>query len=321
MRMCVVGPGAVGGNLAARLARGGADVSVLARGALLEAIRDEGIRIEAGDEIIQAKVRASDDARRLGRQDAVIVTVKAPALPSIASLIEPMLGADTPVVFAVNGIPWWYQLDLPRDKVRARLDPDRELQQRVGLARTVGCTVYSSNEVLAPGVVRNMPAAGNRFVLGELDGRSSERCNAISAALVAGGFEAPVVNDIRDEVWKKLLFNMAVAGLCCITGSNMRQLGDDPDLRALCLAILGEGRAMAAAHGVVIEATPEQMLSRPLPPHKPSLLQDLERGRPMEIEAILVAPGDFARAAGVAAPLFDALATLIRQRARTAGLY
>jgi 2-dehydropantoate 2-reductase len=323
MRLCVVGPGAVGGNLATRLARSGAQVSVLARGETLRAVRERGIRVEAGGESFDARMRASDDPAELGVQDGVFVTVKAPALASVARSLEPLLEERTPVVFAVNGIPWWYHLELAArgHPARAKLDPDGALLSAVGLGRTVGCAVYSSNEVLSPGVVRNQAAAGNRLVLGELDGSSSERCTTLNGALQAAGFEAPVVADIRGEVWKKLLFNMAVASLCALSGSTMEQLARNPELRALCLAILGEGRAIAAAQGVRIEATPERMLERPMPAHKPSLLQDLEAKRAMEVDAILAAPLDFARASGVPAPVFESVATLLLQRARTAGLY
>jgi 2-dehydropantoate 2-reductase len=175
--------------------------------------------------------------------------------------------------------------------------------------------------VLSPGVVRNQAAAGNRLVLGELDGRKSGRCEQLAAALQAAGYEAPVVARIRDEVWTKLVSNMAVASLCCLSGSTMQQLGASPGLKAACLSILREGAAIARAHGVAVGAKAEQMLERPMSPHKPSLLQDLEARRPMEVAAILAAPLDFARAAGVPAPIFETVAALVLQRARTAGLY
>lgn len=304
MRICVVGPGAVGGNLAARLARSGVAVSVVARGAHLEAIRANGLRVVAGDETIEARVHASDDPRSLGPQDAVFVTVKAPALPAVAPQLLPLLGPDTPVVFTLNGIPWWYHLELARrgHAVRARLDPEGLLRDRIGLERTIGCIIYSSNEMLSPAVIRNHAAGGNRFVLGEPGGEASERCAALSALMTGAGLEAPVTTAIRTEIWKKLLLNIAVAGLCCLTGSNQRELAANAELRALCLAILAEGRAVAAAH-------------------KPSLLQDLELGRAMEIDAIFVAASDFARAADMATPVLDSIVALLRQRAAIAGLY
>ena len=318
MRICVAGPGAVGGHLAARLAHGGVSVSVLARGENLAAIRANGLRLFAEEQTIETRVACSDDPAALGPQDCVIVTVKAHALPALVPQLLPLLGAETPVVFAVNGIPWWYHLELARHGHggRANLDTQGALREKIGIARSIGCTIYSSNEVVSPGVIRHH--GGNRWVLGEPDGRASPRIQALSAAMIAAGMEAPVTAAIRTEVWVKLLMNMSVAGLCCITGSTMADIAASEEMRSLCLAILAEGRSIASAHGAVIETKPEQMLPRQMPAHKPSLLQDLERGRPMEIDAIFVAATDFARAAGVATPVFDTLVALLRQRAATA---
>ena len=323
MRICVYGAGAVGGNLAARLARAGVPVCVVARGAHLQAIRSAGLRLQAGEEEIVAKIAASDDPRDLGPQDAVFVTVKAHALASIAAQLPALLGTDTPVVFALNGIPWWYHAELPPEgkDVRAPLDPGGSLARSIGPRRTIGCTVYSSNEMLSPGVIRNFSAATNRFVLGEPDGELSDRCTAIGKLLSDAGIAAPVTARIREEIWKKLLLNVANFALCCLSGRNLREVAANEELRALGLALMRETLAVAAAHGVVMPDDPERLFSREMPPHKPSMLQDLERGRMLEIDAIYTAVGDFARAAGVATPLMDMLATLLRHRAATAGLY
>ena len=327
-RICVYGVGAVGGHLAARLAHSGVDVSVVARGANLEAIRAKGLKLSSGDEVIEGRVRASSDPRELGAQDAVIVAVKANALASVAEGIGPLLGPDTPVVFAINGIPWWYQLELKGapPQARSRLDPGGVLERAVGLARTVACVIYSSNSVVAPGEIRNPPGGGKRFTLGEPSGDPSSkpdsaRCLALSSLLTGAGMEAPITGGIRAEIWKKLLMNLSVSGVCCLTDSDMSRIAANAELRALCYTIIEEGRAIAAAHGAAVEATPAQMLPPALPAHKPSILQDLEHKKPMEVDAMFVAATDFARAAGVATPVLDAVVAMIRQRAATAGLY
>lgn len=323
-RICVYGVGAVGGHIAARLAHSGVDVSVVARGANLDAIRAKGLKLTSGDETFEGRVRASSDPHELGEQDAVIVTVKANSLASVAEGIAPLLGPDTPVVFAINGIPWWYQLELKGapPEARSRLDPGGLLEGTVGLERTVACVIYSSNSVIAPGEIRNPPGGGKRFTLGEPSGGAdSARCVALSALLTGAGMDAPITGSIRAEIWKKLLMNLSVSGVCCLTDSDMSKIAASAELRALCYSIIQEGRAIAAAHGAVVEATPEQMLPPALPAHKPSILQDLEHRKPMEVDAMFVAATDFARAAGVATPVLDAVVAMIRQRAATAGLY
>lgn len=323
MRICVYGAGAIGGHLAARLARGGAEVSLVARGAHLRAIQENGLTVHAHDGTHLSHPRASDDPAALGPQDAVIVTVKAPALPSVAAGIGPLLHEDTPVAFVMNGIPWWYfdRHGGPHDGMRLpEVDPGDALRQAVGVDRTIGGVVYSATEVIAPGVVRS--EHGNiRVILGELDGSISARAQAIAAVLEAGGMPCPVTPDIRAELWRKLLGNLATGPLCVLSRRGVRDTFADPLLREVARRCAEEGRAIAAALG---RAVPEDAANRIVSSsiaHKPSILQDLELGRPMEIDSLLELPLRLARLTGTPTPQLDPLVALVKQAARAAGLY
>jgi len=226
MKVCVYGAGAIGGHLAARLAKGGAQVSLVARGAHLAAIRDGGLVVHAHDGTHHSHPQASAEPAELGPQDAVIVTVKSPALPAVAAGIAPLLGPDTPVAFVMNGIPWWY-FDHDGGAHEGRrlpeADPGDALRHAIGVGRTIGGVVYSATEVIAPGVVRS--EHGNiRLILGEPDGRVSDRARAISALMEAGGIPCPVSPDIRTELWSKLLGNLASGPLCVLAGLGVRDI-------------------------------------------------------------------------------------------------
>ena len=324
MRICVFGAGAIGGHLAARLARGGAEVSVVARGAQLAAIRARGLRVRAPDGELECRPAASDDPAALGPQDAVLVTTKAPALPGVAGAIAPLLGPDTAVAFVMNGIPWWYfdgaQGPLPGRRLPA-LDPDDAVRRAVGVGRTVGGVVYSACTVLEPGLVR-VEHARNRVVLGEPDGRPSPRAEAIAAHLRAGGLDAPVVGDIRREVWAKLMGNLTSGPLAILTRRTMGETFADPAIRAAAERIGAEVVAVAAALGIALGVDPKEPVARSLSSrHKPSILQDLEAGKPMEVAALFDAPLAIARLAGVETPTLDLAVALARQAAEAAGLY
>jgi len=325
VRICVYGAGAVGGHFAAQLAAAGHEVSVVARGAHLEAMRRNGLTLLKGERRIVARVRAAERPADLGRVDHVLVTLKATGLGALAEGIGPLLGSDTGVVFAQNGIPWWYAQGLSGGRPPpelARLDPGGRLARAVAPQRVIGGVIYSANEVLEPGVVRNDAPQRNMLVLGEPDGSKSGRLAALSAALAQAEVQAPVEHDIRRSVWAKLLINVGSSALGVVTGETVKAVMADPALAELRRRVHEEGRRIAAAHGVDPEGAP-------LPPphqaggpqHKTSMLQDYERGRPMEIDAILMAPLWFARAAGVAAPGLEALAALAAHKARSQGLY
>jgi 2-dehydropantoate 2-reductase len=323
MKICVYGAGAIGGHIAARLARGGAEVSLVARGAHLAAIRSNGLTVHAHDGTHHSRPHASDDPRSLGAQDAVIVTVKAPALPSVASGIAPLLREDTPVAFVMNGIPWWY-FDSdggPHEGLRLpEADPGDALRQSVGIARTIGGVVYSATEVVAPGVVKS--EHGNiRVILGEPDGRISARANAISEVLAAGGMPCPVTPDIRAEIWAKLLGNLSSGPLCVLARMGVRDTYADPLIREAAYRCAEEGRAIAAALGRPLPPAASERVRNASMAHKPSILQDLELGRPMEIDTLFALPLKLARLTGVETPQLDLLVALVKQAARASGLY
>ena len=324
MKICVYGAGAIGGHLAARLARGGADVSLVARGAHLAAIQANGLRVLAPDGPIHATVAATDDPATLGAQDAVLVTVKAPALPSVAAAIAPLLRAETPVVFVMNGIPWWYfhahggALDGRRlDKI----DPGGALWNAVGPERAVGGVVYSACTVTAPGIIA-VEGATSRLVLGRPDGTIPPALAAVAAAVRAGGFTVVETDRIRDWVWSKLLMNLSTGPMSVLCHAAPGSFLHDPVLLATLRAVLAEGQAVVAALGCTPQTDIASVVERSQSmTHEPSILQDLKLGRPMEIEGILGATLDLARLSGTPTPTLDLLVALTRARGRTAGLY
>ncbi|MBS0562020.1 MAG: 2-dehydropantoate 2-reductase [Proteobacteria bacterium] len=325
MKICVFGAGAIGGHVAARLARGGAEVSVVARGAQLDAIRAKGLTVQAEDGRFTVPVAASADPAALGPQDAVIVTVKAPSLPSVAAAIAPLRAPVTPVAFVMNGIPWWYfhAHGGPHDGQRLpRIDPGGAMWDAVGPQNAIGGVVYSACTVTEPGTVA---VAGNynRIVLGEPDGRETPRVAAIAEALRAGGWRIDVTGRIRDAIWSKLMLNL-YSGLLSIAsgGAPLRTLMEDPAVAAAARRLVEEGQAVAAAMGCPVSLNIDRLLApQSQAAHTPSIVQDLKRGRPMEIEALYQAPLAMARQAGVATPTLDLLVAVARHRAAAAGLY
>jgi 2-dehydropantoate 2-reductase len=324
MRVCVFGAGAIGGHLAVRLARGGAEVSVLARGPHLAAIQHDGLTVHTSEGQLHARVQASDDPRALGPQDAVLVTVKAPALPAIAAGIGPLLKPDTPVVFAMNGIPWFYFHGVGgalEGRRLPKIDPGDALWRAIGPERAIAGVVYAASAVIAPGVIE-LENPNSRVVLGEADGRESQRVQAIAAHIDGGGMTAIVSSAIRDEIWNKLLGNLGNGPLCVLTQVSMSRLFEEPLCAEAALQVMQEAQAVANAVGAHPSANHEKRIahSRGID-HKPSILQDLELGRPMEIDGIFDAPLELARMVGVATPMLDLLVAMAKVRARAAGLY
>jgi 2-dehydropantoate 2-reductase len=256
----------------------------------------------------------------------VFVTLKSSVLPAAAPMLRPLIGPDTSVVFAMNGIPWWYLYCCPDSGVPrpdlSRLDPQGALARSVGLERVVGCMINSANEVVEPGVIRNSLGTLNRFTLGEPDGSVSRRVDAISAAFERAGIPAPISPTIRVEIWDKLLRNLSTAPICALTGEPIGVIGRHPELFDLAKGLMAEGLAAARAHGIVPDVSVERAYgSAPNSRHKSSMLQDFERGRPPEIDGLLTAVQAFARAARVLTPRLDTVTALIIEKARKAGLY
>ena len=324
MRICIYGAGAIGGHLAVRLARAGAEVSVIARGRHLDAIQAHGLTVHAVDGTHQALVRATDDPATLGRQDAVFVTVKAPALPQIAAGIGTLLRADTPVAFVMNGIPWWYCLGLGGaldGKRLPRIDPDDLLYRAIGPERAIGGVVYSASAVVAPGVIE-VEQPKSRVILGEINNALSPRLTALADLITRGGISGEAVADIRTEIWNKLISNLAGGTLAVLTGAAPKTAYTEPAARAASLRAMQEAAAIALALGSTPTGDREVRVTRQASmDHKPSILQDLELGRPMEIDGMFDAPLALARLAGVATPTLDLLVALCKLRARSAGLY
>jgi len=324
MKIAVFGAGAVGGVIAAALRQSGSNVCLVARGAHLAAIRTHGLRLDNGPEQTALDVRASDRAADLGPQDLVIVTTKAHALPEAVGEICGLLHAGTDVVYALNGIPWWYfhreggvfdgrRIDL--------LDPGGRLWREVGVDRTIGCVVNFAASVVAPGVVRRGGAA-NRLLLGEPDGAASARLARIADTLAGAGFAIESEWPIRAAIWDKLRRGAVSSALTVLTSSTSGEALGDPELRPIYRAAMQELGAVAAAFGVALDGDVYALLDAlPRTMHRPSMLQDLDNGRTMEIDAQFGAPQHLARLAGISTPVIDIVFALVRARARAAGLY
>jgi 2-dehydropantoate 2-reductase len=327
MRVCVFGAGAVGGHIAAKLAAAGHEVSAVARGANLQGIRANGIALREGARTYAGRPRASEKASDLGAQDVVFVTTKATALAALASEAPTLSHAETIFVFVQNGVPWWYAQGLSRSRPTppdlARLDPGGVLARAVAPERVIGAVVYSSNDLAAPGEVLNHSVGRNMLVVGETDDRRTPRIASLREMLTAAQMHSPETQDIRQAVWDKLLINFG-STLCVPLGEPISVLASDPRLRAARERLFSEGRAIAHAHGVRPEDAPQRpggQQTSSASQHKPSMLQDYELGRPMEIEAILAMPCAFARTAGVDAPALEELTALTARLAARKGLY
>ena len=322
MRICVFGAGAVGSHFAVRLARSGHEVSCVMRGPHLEAVKANGLTLRVGDAEFTAKLKASDDPATLGKQDVVISTLKATGLASLVTGLPPLLHDDTAIVFAQNGIPWWYDLGLPADHPPlpdlAFLDPGGRLRAIVPMKRIIGGVIFSSNEVVAPGVAANLSPDRNVLRIGECDDRKSERIVGLRALLNDASIDSPEVAQIRETIWSKLLTNMSMSVLCLLTGQTARAVRDDEALRDVVPRLLDEANSIAQS---CIPAVKRVTRSGPAPDHKPSILQDYELGRAMEIDVLVKAPAAFARAAGLPTPMLDLMAALAVQKARDKGLY
>ena len=324
MRVCVYGAGAIGGYLGAELARAGIDVTLIARGPHLAAMRKDGLRLLTGGEERVCQPRCTDDPAEAGPQDYVVVTLKAHSAPAFVGAMQPLLGPHTAVVTAVNGIPWWYfhGLDGPwRDHRLESVDPGGVQWDGIGPERAIGCVVYPACEMPAPGVIQHVE--GNRFSLGEPGGERSERAVRLSKALIAAGLKAPLRPRIRDEIWIKLWGNLCFNPISALTHAMLDEVATDPGTRAVARAMMAEAQAVGEALGVTFNIDVEKRLdgAAAVGPHKTSMLQDLERGRPMEIDALLAVVQELARLVEIASPSIDTVLALIQQRARMAGVY
>jgi 2-dehydropantoate 2-reductase len=322
MRICIFGAGAVGSHFAVRLAQAGHEVSCVMRGPHLAAVKARGLTLRVGSAESNVKVKASDDPATLGPQDLVISTLKATSVASLAAGLKPLLHDDTPVILAQNGIPWWYDIGLPADHPvppdLAFLDPGGALRAAIPKARIIGGVIFSSNEVIEPGVVANLSPERNMLLIGECDDRASDRIAKLRALLESAKIASAPTAQIRETIWSKLLTNMSMSVLCLLTGQTARAVRDEPALQHVIPRLLDEANSVGQS---CIPSVKRVTRSRPAPEHKPSILQDYELGRALEIDVLVRAPAAFARAADLATPMLDLIAGLAIQRARDKGLY
>jgi 2-dehydropantoate 2-reductase len=325
MKICVFGAGAIGGYMAGELALAGHKVSAIARGPHLAAIRSHGLKLIVEGKTRTADLPASDDPSDFGPQDVVICALKAQQAAANAGAFAPLLGPHTTVLTAMNGIPWWYFYK-ERGRLNGRhlesVDPGAVQWNAIGPERAIGCVVDPACEVVAPGVIEHR--LFKRFTIGEPDGSVSERIVALRDALVSAGFDAPIRDTIRWNIWLKLWGNVCFNPISALTLATLDRVTCEPGLRALCKSMMAEAQAVAAALGVAI---PEHMMERRLNAagsvvgHKISMLQDLERGRSLEIDALVTAVRELGRLVEVATPTIDAVLALVQERGRQAGLY
>jgi 2-dehydropantoate 2-reductase len=324
MKICVFGAGAIGGYMGAKLAATEAEVTLTARGPHLAAMRERGLKlIEDGTETV-TRPRALEDPAEAGPQDYVVVTLKAHSVPPVVDAMQPLLGPETAVVWAVNGVPWWYfhGLEEPwRDRRLESVDPGGVQWQGIGPARAIGCVVYPACEVPEPGVVKHV--SGDRFTLGEPSGGKTARLANFSEALIAAGLKAPIRPRIRDEIWVKLWGNLCFNPISALTHATLEQIAGDPATRALIRAMMIEAQGIGEKLGVRFPVDVDKRIdgAGAVGAHKTSMLQDLERGRPMEIDALVTAVHEMGRLTETETPYIDAVLALIQQRAEIAGLY
>jgi 2-dehydropantoate 2-reductase len=290
MKIAIVGAGAIGGYLGAKLTRAGVDVVLIARGAHLTAMRTNGLRVIEGDDDFVAHPACTDDLGVVGEADAVFLTVKAHSLAGIAPQLSAALGPDTAIVTGQNGIPWWYfqRYEGPLAGVHIEsLDPGGVAARTIPIERVIGCVIWPAAETIEPGVIQHIE--GTRFTLGEPDGTKSARCQALSAALIKGGLKAPVSTHIRREIWLKLLGNVAFNPLSALTRATLDRITGLPETRAVARAVMTEADNVARALGVQVQLSVDQRLAgaEKVGVHKTSMLQDLETGRPLELEALV----------------------------------
>lgn len=324
MRICIFGAGAIGGYLGVDLALAGADVSLIARGPHLEAMQKNGVKLLIDGEERVAHPTATDDPAEVGPQDVVIITLKAHSIPGIVETILPLLGPETAVITATNGIPWWYfhGLDGPwQDRQLESVDPGGKQWEMIGPERAIGCVVYPATEVIEPGVIKHLE--GDRFSLGEPNGEKTERVGQLSEILRKAGFKAPIRPRIRNDIWVKLWGNLTFNPISALTHATLDVIGTDEGTQSVARGMMLEAQSIGEKLGVRFGVDVEQRIAGAgaVGAHKTSMLQDLKRGRPMEIDALVTVIQEMGRLVDVETPTIDVVLALVQQRARIAGSY
>ncbi|CAN5799907.1 2-dehydropantoate 2-reductase [soil metagenome] len=324
MKICIYGAGAIGGLIGTRLAADpGNEVSAVARGATLAALRSHGWRLQIDGALEQAPVNATDDPSSLGVQDLVVVAVKGPAMAAVASNIAPLLGPDTVVMPAMNGVPWWFVAGLPDIGASPLegVDPGGQIAASVAFDKVLGCVVHASTSTPEPGLVAHR--IGRGLIIGEPLGGTSARAEAIERLLTNAGFDVTLSTNVRQDIWYKLWGNMTMNPVSAITGATIDKILADPLVTAFCSAAMSEASLIGARLGCAISESPEDrhVVTRKLGSFKTSMLQDVEAGRPIELDALVSVVSELARRVDVACPNIDALLGLTRLYGRVHGLY
>ena len=321
MKICIVGAGAIGGLLAAKLSRAGEDVTVIARGAHLEAIRAHGLKLveEGGTETV-AKLTATDKIAQAGPQDLVVLGMKAHQVAAVVGDLPALYGPDTMVLTAQNGIPFWYFFKHGgpyEGRTLESVDPGGVIAAGIPLARVIASVVYPAAEIVAPGVIKHIE--GNRFSLAEIDNNSSERLKAVSESLRKAGFKAPIVSDVRAEIWTKLWGNLSFNPISALTHATLQDLCRFPLTRALVAAMMAEGQDIGEALGIRFRVPIEKRIAggEAVGPHKTSMLQDVEAGRAVEADALIGSVIELGRITGRPTPHLDAVYALVKLLAKT----
>ena len=324
MKIRIFGAGAIGGYMGAKLAEAGAEVSLVARGPHLAAMREKGLTLIEEDRTTTVPVTASGDPAALGPQNYVIVTLKEHSVPPVVPKMQPLIGDHTTIVSGVNGVPWWYfhKIGGPLEGTRlASVYPDDAQWTGFGPERVLGCVVYPAAEVIEPGVIKHIES--NRFSLGEPDGSKSERAVRLSEALTAAGLKAPVRPKLRDEIWVKLWGNLSFNPISALTLATLDVLCTDPGTRAVARGMMVEAQEIAEKLGVKFPIDVDRRIDggAAVGAHRTSMLQDLDQGRPMEIDALVGSVRELGRITGTPTPTIDTVLALVQLRARVAGLY
>jgi 2-dehydropantoate 2-reductase len=319
-KICVFGAGAIGGLLGARLAKAGDwEVSLIARGAHCDAMQANGLRLTEGGEDHIVRPRVTSDSRELGSQDFVIVTIKSHALPSVVDALQPLIGRDTAILFAQNGLPWWYfykhggRFD---GRSLESVDPGGRLWRKLGPERALGCVIWQAAEIAKPGHV--VHAYGDRMPLGEPSGEVTDRVKSLSEVLIKAGIKSPVKPDLRDEIWLKLWGNLSFNPVSVLTHGTLAELAHDESARRALRAMMMEARAVGEALGVRFPVGVEERMemAAKVGAHRTSMLQDFDAGRPMELDALLGVVIELAQMTGIATPALKLVYDLVTFRAR-----
>lgn len=324
MKICVFGAGAIGSWLGLQLAEAGVDVTLIARGPHLAAMQKNGLKVIIDGEERVARPRAVENPAEAGPQDYVIVTLKAPSLPGVVESMQPLINDDTAVVTGVNGIPWWYFYKLVgpyENRYVESVDPGGVIWQGIGPERAIGCVVYPATEIVEPGVIRHIE--GDRFILGEPDGEKSERATVLCDVLQNAGFTSRVRNNIRDDIWVKLWGNLCFNPISALTLATLDRVAGGSGTAGVCRNMMLEAQAIGEKLGARFRVDVERRLAggAAVGKHKTSMLQDLEQGRPMEIDALVTVVQELGRLTGLSTPTIDVVLALIQQRGEVAGTY